>query len=79
MILLLQFLKLGETSDTPPELPPIYTKPPRYEKTLRYPPQSSRFSHLGPFWRNLPIIPFTPKLRRFGLAQNGVVLAHFLF
>jgi hypothetical protein len=22
----------------PPELPPIYRKPPRYEKTLKYPP-----------------------------------------
>jgi hypothetical protein len=26
----------------------------------------------------MPTLPFTPKLRRFGLAQNGVVLAHFL-
>jgi hypothetical protein len=29
---------LGETSLSPPELPPIYKKPPQYKKTLRYPP-----------------------------------------
>jgi hypothetical protein len=54
---------------------PIYhrftTIPPETKKKLSdTPPQSSRFSHLGPFGSNLSKLPFTPKLRRFGLAQK---------
>jgi hypothetical protein len=42
--------KKGGKFQIPPELPPIYTKPPQYEKTLTYPPpKSSIFFHLGPF------------------------------
>jgi hypothetical protein len=59
----------------PPELSPIYTKPPDTKKTLIYPPPNLSFSlTYDPFGGKLSKLPFAPKLRRFGLAQNDVIL-----
>jgi hypothetical protein len=77
--------KFGETSYIPLELPPIYTKPPRYEKTLTYPPIFHFLSlrtlqgYNGYINIYMSIIPSTPKLRHFGLVQNGVVLQILVF
>jgi hypothetical protein len=69
----------GETSDTP-ELPPIYRKPPDTKK-LSNTPLNFQFLSLrtlqgynGYINIYMPIIPSTPKLRRFGLVQNDAVL-----
>jgi hypothetical protein len=62
----------------PPELPPIYTKPPDTKKLSLTPPIFHFLSlrtlqgYNGYINIYMPIIPSTPKLRRFG--QNGVVL-----
>jgi hypothetical protein len=63
----------GETSDAPPELPPIYTKPPDTKKTLTYPPNLPFSLIYDPFGGKLSKLPFALKLCRF--AQNGVVLS----
>jgi hypothetical protein len=73
------FFFFWETLDTP-ELPPIYTKPPDTKKLSLTPPIFHFFSlrtlqgYNGYINIYMPIIPSTPKLRRFGLVQNDVVL-----
>jgi hypothetical protein len=68
----------GETSDTS-HLSPIYNYPPRYEKTLTYPPNLSDSLTYDLFGCNLSKLSFAPKLRRFRLAENDVVLPKKFF
>jgi hypothetical protein len=63
---------LGETSDTPPELPPIYTKPPDTKKLSDTPPIFQILSLMtlleksAHYTLHSKTTPFCPKRRRFG-------------